>query len=88
MYVCLHLQGVSHGWTPLMWACYQGNNDAVNLLLSHGASIADIDTKVRDCLAVSMALPAHAYSVSVPMQPHRALHESLPVHLSDGECVR
>lgn len=29
------LQG---GWTALMWACYKGRTEAVELLLSHGAN--------------------------------------------------
>ncbi|VTJ92030.1 Hypothetical predicted protein, partial [Marmota monax] len=26
------------GWTALMWACYKGRTEVVELLLSHGAN--------------------------------------------------
>jgi len=40
------MQGVSKGWTPLFWACHRGNKDAVKLLLSNGALVADLDNQV------------------------------------------
>ena len=49
------LQGESEGFTALMWACHELNDDAVQLLLSCGASVADSDKKVNlakcDCHA-------------------------------------
>lgn len=47
--------GESKRFTALMWACYSGDLDAVQLLLLHGASVTDIDSKVG-CLSVCLSV--------------------------------
>ncbi len=46
MMMMMMMQGVSKEWTPLFWACHHGNKDAVKLLLSNGALVADLDSQV------------------------------------------
>lgn len=46
MMMMMMVQGVSKGRTPLVWACFHGNKHAVKLLLTSGASVADVDHQV------------------------------------------
>ena len=78
MMMMMRMQGVSKGWTPLSWACHRGNKDAVELLLSNGASVADLDNQV------SQVPCTHAYRlpvfdvlvvVSVYVTPHCGIGE-------------
>ena len=43
------------GWTALMYACYYGHEDVINVLLNH----SDIDVNARNAYGYTVTMIAH-----------------------------